>query len=100
MANSASRNEQRKKQKANRKASQRALYAGYRDSGNNKKSKRFKLSRGRIRRVRAIKHPFSPCGNVGCISCSGISFTPWLFVAKTKYVPEKMPQWMYQVWSA
>lgn len=83
----------RKSEKAKRKAAQRALYAAYRDAGQNKKSKRFQKKNGPS--VTIKKHPVTPCGNPSCIKDYGVNFKPFL---DKKGNPRGMPQWMWQIW--
>lgn len=74
MAGKASRKrskERRKKEKQSRKAARRAIYAAWRDAGENKKSKRSVLRHKRQarRRLKHFSHPLGPCGNIGCAKC-------------------------------
>lgn len=59
----------RKKQKRAKKEQQRALYASYRDSGANKKSKRGAIKAKRTVKCVTKRHAASACGNVGCSRC-------------------------------
>jgi len=82
----------RRAEKAQRKASKRALYESYRDRGVNTKSKRF-IKKKKV--TTHAKHPERPCGNPGCISCYGVDFMA--FINKDGSHPN-MPQRMYQKW--
>lgn len=85
--------EKRKLEKKARKDSQRALYASYRDHGQNqKKGRAYHKANKRGVSDHAVG---GRCGNIGCIRCSGISFTAFLDRAG---VPRGMPQWMFQIW--
>jgi hypothetical protein len=88
--------EKRKREKAARKASTRAVYEGYRDKGINQKSKRA-LAKGQRKGPRLRLHKNGACGNPGCAHCYGLDFAP--FVTKLGK-PENMPQWMWQMWRA
>jgi len=55
--------------KRTRRATNRAKYDALRDSGQNSKSKRFRKSSLRRKKIKAISHSDGPCGNVGCKRC-------------------------------
>lgn len=63
--------DRRKKQKALRKAANRAHYASLRDSNQN--SKRAQKAAKAGRKVKAGKHLAGPCGNIGCAKCSPLA---------------------------
>lgn len=59
--------ERRKREKANRKSAQKALYQGYAAQGNN--SKRGKIKAAAKTRLKLVSHAGGDCGNVGCQRC-------------------------------
>lgn len=85
--------EKKRKDKRAEKAAKAALYLSYRDQGRKKGSRRFLLKKEKG--GSKVKHPFSPCGNIGCIRCYGISFTGFLDKNGNPY---KMPTWMFLIW--
>lgn len=90
--------ERRLKDKAQRKATQRALYESYMKQGKNTKSKRaVKNSKAtKSKRVSNISHPDGKCGNPGCMKCFGIYFKAFL----TGGLPRNMPHWMWLRWNS
>ena len=96
-AKSAAR-EYRRRMKLARKQQARAEYERLRDEGRNSKSKRFVLRGKRTARSRRLNgHSPSPCGNVGCERCSGVTFSSIFF---RDGEPHRMPPKMYQKWIA
>jgi hypothetical protein len=65
------RSRERRAFKKEYKARNRALYAAWRDDGENRKSKRFVRSRTRhLRWTKKNSHPLGRCGNIGCMRCN------------------------------
>ena len=60
--------EKRISEKRKRKAAQAALYASYRDAGQNTKSFRARKAAKASRGPR-VRHASGPCRNVGCDRC-------------------------------
>ena len=52
------------------RAAMRAVYESYRDSGQNKKSKRFSLRGKRSALVKNESHTDGLCGNIACYKCN------------------------------
>jgi hypothetical protein len=86
--------ERRRKDKAARKAAQRAKYEGFMKAGKNTKSKRAVQSARKRRGITCISHPDGKCGNPGCTKCFGVHFRPFLSKGK----PKGMPHWMWMRW--
>lgn len=55
--------------KRRKKASQRALYDSYRDSGNNSKTLRARKANSKNKKANMFSHPEGQCGNIGCGKC-------------------------------
>ena len=88
--------DKRRKDKAKRKAAQKARYISYKESGQNSKSKRNRQkAKKEVRSVARVKHPISPCGNLGCLRCNPLNFSRWL---NEKGKPVRMPQHVYAKW--
>ena len=88
--------EKRLKDKAQRKATQRALYESYMKQGKNTKSKRARKNSKatKSKRVTTESHPDGQCGNPGCTKCFGVYFKAFL----VRRQPHNMPQWMWLLW--
>lgn len=87
--------ERNKREKATRKAAQRARYEGYMSAGRNTKSKRNRIgSKKKARSVNAVNHSDGRCGNAGCTKCFGFHFKSFLH----KGQPQGMPHRMWLRW--
>lgn len=82
----------RDKEKKARKAQKIALYASYRDGGDNSKRKRI-ANRRTAKKAGTVKHPVIPCGNPACMSCCTFEATPYL--TKDGKYKKNIPQWAY-----
>lgn len=94
--------ERRKKEKAKRKAANKARYEGYIAAGTNRKTKRGTIkSRKASSKLATHDHPNGACGNVGCRKCGdGPNFEAFMVKDLDRMVPHRMPQWMYLMWKA